>query len=96
MNQLTAHKQEYNRNQGDLYLAFELGNKKWKLGFTIGYGQKPRERTIVARGSFRAPRIQRCPPCRPTLPKRAARRYGYTSITTSVLGLAQQSRTCSG
>ena len=27
-----------------LYLAFELSNKKWKLGFTIGLGQKPRER----------------------------------------------------
>ena len=31
-----------------LYLAFELSNKKWKLGFTIGLGQKPRERTIDA------------------------------------------------
>lgn len=31
-----------------LYLAFELGNKKWKLGFTIGLGQKPRLRTIDA------------------------------------------------
>ena len=30
MNQLTAHKQEYIRNQGDLYLAFELGKKEWK------------------------------------------------------------------
>ena len=31
-----------------LYLAFELGNEKWKLGFTIGLGQRPRERTIDA------------------------------------------------
>jgi transposase len=31
-----------------LYLAFELGNKKWKLGFTLGLGQRPRERTIAA------------------------------------------------
>lgn len=31
-----------------LYLAFELSNKKWKLGFTIGLGQNPRERTIDA------------------------------------------------
>lgn len=31
-----------------LYLAFELSNKKWKLGFTIGLGQKPRERAIGA------------------------------------------------
>jgi len=31
-----------------LYLAFELGNEKWKLGFTIGLGQRPRERTSDA------------------------------------------------
>jgi|GEM_PF-3551666 len=34
MNQLTAPKEEYIRNQGDLYLAFELGKKEWKLGFS--------------------------------------------------------------
>jgi transposase len=32
-----------------LYLAFELGNRDWKLGFTTGFGQPPRERTIGAR-----------------------------------------------
>lgn len=32
-----------------LYMAFELGEKSWKLGFTIGFGQKPREKTIVSR-----------------------------------------------
>ena len=31
-----------------LYLAFELGNKEWKLGFTIGLGQSPRRRKIEA------------------------------------------------
>jgi transposase len=31
-----------------LYLAFELGNKQWKLGSTIGLGQAPRLQTIVA------------------------------------------------
>lgn len=31
-----------------LCVAFELSNKKWKLGFTIGLGQKPRERSIDA------------------------------------------------
>ena len=35
-----------------LYLAFELSNAKWKLGFTIGLGQKPRERTIDAGDLF--------------------------------------------
>jgi len=32
-----------------LYLAFELSNKTWKLGFTTGFGQKPREKNIAAR-----------------------------------------------
>ena len=32
-----------------LYLAFELGNKEWKLGFSVGFGQRPRVRTISAR-----------------------------------------------
>ena len=32
-----------------LYLAFELGNTSWKLGFTTGLGQRPRERPIAAR-----------------------------------------------
>jgi len=32
-----------------LSLAFDLGNREWKLGFTTGFGQPPRERTIVAR-----------------------------------------------
>ena len=32
-----------------LYLAFELGNGSWRLGFTTGPGQKPRQRTVPAR-----------------------------------------------
>ena len=32
-----------------LYLALELSQKQWKLGFTIGVGQRPRIRTIQAR-----------------------------------------------
>ena len=32
-----------------LYLAFELSQKQWKLGFTIGIGQPPRTRNITAR-----------------------------------------------
>lgn len=32
-----------------LSVAFELGNREWKLGFTTGFGQPPRERTIAAR-----------------------------------------------
>src|SRR5260370_32800338 len=32
-----------------LFVAFELSEKTWKLGFTAGHGQKPRERTVTAR-----------------------------------------------
>ena len=32
-----------------LYLAFELSQKQWKLGFTVGMGQRPRICTIQAR-----------------------------------------------
>src|SRR5438128_11474184 len=32
-----------------LHLAFELGWTHWKLAFTIGHGQRPRQRTIRAR-----------------------------------------------
>ena len=31
-----------------LYMAFELGRTEWKLGFTTGLGQTPRERTLRA------------------------------------------------
>ena len=35
--------------QPTLSLAFALGQATWKLGFTIGVAQPPRERTIPAR-----------------------------------------------
>jgi hypothetical protein len=31
-----------------LFLAFELGVHTWKLGFTTGVAQRPRERTMPA------------------------------------------------
>jgi transposase len=31
-----------------LFVAFELSEKTWKLGFTTGHGQKPRERSMDA------------------------------------------------
>lgn len=43
----TAYGREYS-TLSNLYLAFELGNKEWKLGFTIGQGQSPRKRVIDA------------------------------------------------
>src|SRR5215471_4185932 len=35
-------------HQPTLFLAFALGKNTWKLGFTIGVAQQPRERTISA------------------------------------------------
>jgi len=37
---------EYSAFEPVLYLAFELSEANWKLGFTIGIGQRPRERNI--------------------------------------------------
>jgi transposase len=34
-------------------MSFELSEKTWKLGFTTGPGQKPRERTVTARDQER-------------------------------------------
>ena len=43
-----ARKQEFSP-ESVLYMAIELSANKWKLGFTIGLGQKLRERTLEAR-----------------------------------------------
>jgi len=40
-------------SEGTLFVAFELREKTWKLGFTTGHGQKPRERTMTARDQTR-------------------------------------------
>jgi transposase len=40
-------------SKGTLFVAFELSEKTWKLGFTTGHGQKPRERTMTARDQTR-------------------------------------------
>jgi len=40
--------QHFTESVSVLYLAFELSGRSWKLGFTIGLGQKPRIRTIEA------------------------------------------------
>lgn len=34
-----------------LYLALELGEAKWNCAFSVGFGQKPRRRTVVAGGT---------------------------------------------
>jgi transposase len=45
----TTHMNQYTTIQPHLYMAFELSQCKWILGFTIGFGQRPRLRTITAR-----------------------------------------------
>ncbi len=45
----TTRNKKYTPTCSHLYMAFELGQSEWKLGFTVGFGQKPRLRTIEAR-----------------------------------------------
>ena len=49
MDTAAARTRKYSVEGLVLYLAFELGNKEWKLGFSVGFGQRPRVRTIPAR-----------------------------------------------
>jgi transposase len=46
MTKKAIRSENYSENQGPLFMAFELGLKDWKLGFTIGPAQKARRRTI--------------------------------------------------
>jgi transposase len=48
MSEEKINNQGYRPSGNTLYLAFELGEAEWKLGFTIGLGQNPRRRTIKA------------------------------------------------
>jgi transposase len=45
----TTAKDHYTAVQSHLYIAFELSQTQWMVGFTIGFGQRPRLRTIPAR-----------------------------------------------
>jgi transposase len=45
----TTRKRNDTPVSGKLYLAFELSQSEWKLGFTVGLGQAPRLRTLKAR-----------------------------------------------
>jgi transposase len=49
MDTAATRTREYSAGGTSLYLAFELGNAEWKLGFSVGFGQRPRVRTIPAR-----------------------------------------------
>lgn len=45
-----------NTNRATLYMTYELGQKNWKLGFTINFARKPRLRQIKARDTIRLQR----------------------------------------
>jgi len=49
MTTAATHHEHSNTTEATLFMAFELREKTWKLGFTTGHGQKPRERTVPAR-----------------------------------------------
>src|SRR3954469_20330291 len=49
MTTAATHHEQRNPTEATLFVAFELREKTWKLGFTTGHGQKPRERTVTAR-----------------------------------------------
>jgi transposase len=48
-----THNQHDTTTERVLFMACELSEKTWQLGFTIGHGQKPRERTVAARHQAR-------------------------------------------
>src|SRR5262252_2177025 len=49
MTTLATRNTQNTTTEGTLVVAFELRENTWKLGFTTGHGQKPRERTVTAR-----------------------------------------------
>ena len=49
MSAKTTHTNQYTTIQPQLYMALERSQSKWMLGFTIGFGQRPRLRSIAAR-----------------------------------------------
>jgi transposase len=49
MTTTAIHNEQSSTTTATLFVAFELSEKTWKLGFTTGHGQKPRERTVTAR-----------------------------------------------
>lgn len=48
MTRSTTRAEKYTARPEALYVAFELSNRTWKLGMTVGFGQKARERNVPA------------------------------------------------
>jgi transposase len=53
MTTTATHNEHDTTTERVLFVAFELSEKHWKLGFTTGHGQKPCERTVAARHQVR-------------------------------------------
>src|SRR5437879_11173235 len=53
MSTAATHHANGNTTEAILFVAFERSEKTWKLGFTTGHGQKPRERGFAARNQAR-------------------------------------------
>lgn len=53
MTKTATHNEHDTTTERPLLVAFALREKTWKLGCTIGHGQKPRERTVAARHQAR-------------------------------------------
>ena len=51
-----ALEKDFTRFWGMLYLAFDLGEVYWTLGFTVGPGQRPREVRILSGNMVRLER----------------------------------------
>jgi transposase len=49
MTTAATHNEPGKTTEATLFLACERREKTWKLGFTTGHGQKPRERSMPAR-----------------------------------------------
>src|SRR6266705_5216961 len=49
MTTAATHHERSTTTEATLFVAFELSEKTWKLGFTTGHGQKPRGRNVTAR-----------------------------------------------
>lgn len=48
MNAATIRPSQYTQPEQVLYVAFELSSRTWKLGMSVGFGQKARERNVSA------------------------------------------------
>jgi hypothetical protein len=50
MTTTATHHAHANIPEAVLFLAFDLSDNTWQLGFSIGHGQKPCERMLLSRG----------------------------------------------